>query len=321
MITVAACLEGPRRIVLKERKIVLEDDEVLVRTHKASICGTDKNEFLGLLAPQKSYPMEVYGHEGCGIVEAVGAKVTKFAVGDKVMNFWQRGTFSHHWKASENHLFIAPEGLDMDLAALGEPAGCAIYSVFHSGVQLGDVVAVVGLGFAGQIMVQGAKKKGASIVIGIDPLEGKRKLAKQLGADVVLDPEREDVRLTIDKLTGGKGVDVAFEAAGNQDSLNLTSRILRANGTIALYSWHTQPVTIDISRWHHEAFQIRTTCMMHLNPPHERDIWIHRVLKPIRDGLINIRPLLTHEFRLESIQDAFEEAVSNPAAVKVVIKP
>lgn len=321
MRTVAACLEGPRKIVLREREIILEDNEVLVRTHKASICGTDKNEFLGFLAPQKSYPMEVYGHEGCGIVESLGAKVSKFSVGDKVMNFWQRGTFSRHWKASENDLFIVPDGLDMDLAALGEPAGCATYSVFHSGVQLGDVVAVVGLGFAGQIMVQGAKKKGASLVIGIDPLEGKRKLALQLGADMVLDPKREDIHLTIDKLTRGKGVDVAFEAAGTQESLNLTSRILRANGTIALYSWHTQPITVDISRWHHEAFQIRTTCMMHLNPPHERDIWIHRVLKPIQEGSIAIRPLLTHEFRLEDIQAAFEEAISNPAAVKVVIKP
>lgn len=321
MRTKAAVLVGPGEIVLEDKTLELAEDEVLVRTHRASICGTDKNLFRGLLPPWISYPVKVFGHEGSGIVEAVGSKARDFQIGDEVMSFGETGCFAPYFKAKDSCLYKTPRGLARDLAHLGEPAACAIYSVFQSGIQLEDVVAVVGLGFAGQIMVRGAKKKGAGTVIGIDLLEGKTAMARELGADIALNPEKDNVKEAIADLTQGRGVDVAFEAAGTGDSINLATSVLKDNGILALYSWSMEPVTINISRWHHHAIDIRTTCIMHRHPPHERDIWVHRVLKPVETGMIRLDPLVTHEFKLAQIQEAFQEAVQNPMAVKIAIVP
>jgi len=144
-----------------------------------------------------------------------GKKVRKYKVGDRVMSCKNNGTFADYFIAQEENLHLIPAEMDMDLGCLGEPLACIMYSIFNSGVQLGDTVAVMGLGFAGQIMVQGAKRKGALTVVGIDPLAGKRVLAKNLGADYVFDPKDPDAEQAIRNITGGRGVDVVFEAAGS----------------------------------------------------------------------------------------------------------
>jgi L-iditol 2-dehydrogenase len=210
--------------------------------------------------------------------------------------------------------------MEMELGCLGEPLACAMYSVFNSGVQLGDTVAVMGLGFAGQIMVQGAKRKGALKVIGIDPLAGKRDLAKGLGADYAFDPQNPDTEKAISDLTRGAGVDVVFEAAGREESMNMVTRILRKNGTLVLYSWVMEPVRLAISRWHDDAISIRTTCVMHLNTPYERFTWFDRLLVPYWQGLVQVKPLLSPPLALPDMARAFELS-SQPDTVKVLIRP
>lgn len=332
-------LNGKNDIEVNETNIEIKDNEILVKTHQGSICGTDKNLYLGFVPPtkgilgsKKSYPIVSLGHEGGGTVVEVGSKVTGFKEGDKVMSVGMTGTMSDYFKAKEDELHPVPYDLDMDLASLGEPIGCPMYSVFQSGVQIGDIVAVVGLGFAGQIIAQGAKKRGAKIVIGIDLLDGKLELAKKLGTDITINPQKENIVDIISQLTDkgpkplgyatdGKGVDVAFEAGGTAESINLATGILRENGILAVYSWCMEPVTLNISRWHDEGIDIRYTCMMHKHPPFERKIWLDRLLKPIKDEIIKIRPLLTKEFPLDNIKEAFEYACNSDEAIKVVIRP
>jgi len=209
--------------------------------------------------------------------------------------------------------------MDLELGSLGEPLACVMYSIFNSGVQLGDTVAVMGLGFAGQLMIQGAKRKGAMTVVGIDPLAGKRGLAKKLGADQVFDPQVADSEKAIMEATQGKGVDVVFEAAGTEDSMNMATRVLRKNGTLALYSWVMEPVRLNISRWHDDGMNIRTTCVMHVNTPYERLAWFDRLLAPYWKGLIQVKPLLTGPFPIKNIPKAFETA-NRPDAIKVLIR-
>jgi L-iditol 2-dehydrogenase len=314
-------LSGPRQLDLISQDLFpLQEDEVLVRTYQASICGTDKNIYQGILPPGISYPLTRWGHEGGGVVVDRGRAVRKFKAGDRVMSCHVNGTFADHFVSREDDLHPIPAEMDMDLGCLGEPLACAMYSIFNSGVQLGDKVAVVGLGFAGQIMIQGAKRKGATLVIGLDPLVRKRELARSLGADQVFDPFDPDCEKAIAELTRGKGVDVVFEAAGREDSMNLSTRIVRENGILVLYSWVMEPVRLAISRWHDQAISLRTTCVMHLRVPYERMAWFDRLLAPYWQGLVQVRPLLSDPLPLAEMGRALELSCQ-PEAVKVIIRP
>jgi L-iditol 2-dehydrogenase len=194
------------------------EGQVLVKTYQSSICGTDRNIYNGILPPGLQFPITLLGHEGGGTVVEVGQGVRKYKVGDRVMSCKKNGTFADYFLSLEENLHPIPAEMDLELGSLGEPLACVMYSIFNSGVQLGDTVAVMGLGFAGQLMVQGAKRKGAMTVIGIDPLGGKRDLARKLGADQVFDPKIPDSEKAIMEKTKGVGVDVVFEAAGTEDS-------------------------------------------------------------------------------------------------------
>ncbi len=314
------CLPEPRKVeVVRADLPGPAEGQVLVKTYQSSICGTDRNIYNGILPPGLKFPITLLGHEGGGTVMEVGKGVRKYKVGDRVMSCKKNGTFADYFLSLEENLHPIPAEMDLESGSLGEPLACVMYSIFNSGVQLGDTVAVMGLGFAGQLMVQGAKKKGAVTVIGIDPLAGKRDLAKKLGADWVFDPKIPDSEKAILDLTKGRGMDVVFEAAGTEDSMNLATRVLRKNGTLALYSWVMEPVRLDISRWHDDGLNIRTTCVMHVNTPYERFAWFDRLLAPYWKGLIQVKPLLTGPFPWKEIPRAFETA-NQPDAIKVLIR-
>ncbi len=313
-------LPEPKKVELVERELPgLAEGEVLVKTYQSSICGTDRNIYNGLLPPGVKFPITKLGHEGGGTVVEVGKGVRKYKVGDRVMSCKNNGTFADYFISLEENLHPIPVEMDMELGCLGEPLACVMYSIFNSGVQISDHVAVIGLGFAGQLMVQEDKKKGALKVIGLDPLNGKRNMAKKMGADYVFDPQDPETEKKIWTITKGSGVDVVFEAAGTEDSMNLATRILKKNGTLVLYSWVMEPVRLHISRWHDDALNIRTTCVMHVNTPYERFAWFDRLLAPYAQGLIEVKPLLHGPFLLNEIPKAFEEA-NKADIIKVIIR-
>ncbi|MHB8986903.1 MAG: zinc-dependent alcohol dehydrogenase [Eubacteriales bacterium] len=316
----------------------MKDNEVLVKTEFASICGTDKNIFTGDVAAEhfniemhgKKNPLysnrEVpkmpfwIGHEGGGTVVEVGSKVQDFKTGDRVMSFSWCGTYADYFVAPVSGLQKAPEGLDPKIACLGEPVGCAMFSVLNSGVNLGDTAVVIGTGFAGLIMVQGLKQKGAYKVIAVDKSPDKLRLAQQLGADVTLQVGKNDIVGEIIRVTNSLGADVVMEAAGTEESVNTATAVLKHNGILVLYSYITRPITLNIGRWHDDSFDIRTTCLVH-HTENERQVWASWALRPVVLGQINIDPLITHIFPLENIREAFKEVIENPEAVKVMLKP
>ncbi len=318
MKTRAACLVKPGKVEVVEKDLKIKDDEILVKTYQASICGTDKMMYRGELA-KDPYPI-FFGHEGGGTVVEVGSKVHIYKPGDRVMSFFRHNTFADYFVAREKSLQPVPEKMDMVTASIGEPLGCAMFSVLESGVRLGDYVVVVGAGFAGQVMVQGAKAQGAYKVIAVDPVPGKLELALKMGADYAINPKESNAKQEIMKITHGHGADVVFEAAGSEASLNFSTSVTRHNGIIVLYSWIVQKVSLDISSWHHEGLDIRTTCLVH-HSVHERFIWAKRALRPVMQGMVDPKPLLSAEFKLDDIQKAFEATDNQPELVKVVIKP
>ena len=326
MKTRAALLKAPYEIELIERELTCGDDEVIVKNHLIGICGSDKSFYRGKLPPKTAefrqdpkFPFAL-GHESGGTVVEVGKKVSDLQVGDKVMAFGWNNNFSDYFVSKAWQLQPAPEGLDMDLVGLGEPISCAMYSGLHCGAQLGDTVVVMGGGFAGQIIAQCAKKKGAERVVVVDVLDGKLELAKKLGADLTINSAKQDPVEVMMELTGGVGADVVVEAAGSQESFNAASEIVKHNGKYVFYSWVTQPITLNISRWHDDGIEFVNTCLVH-HSWRERYVWTYEALRPVAKGLIAVKPLITDEFKLADIKAGFELADKDDAAIKIVFRP
>lgn len=324
--TKAALLTKEYAIGLVDRQLECGEDEVIVKNHLMGICGSDKSFYRGQLPPKTAefrqepkFPFYL-GHESGGEVVEVGRKVREFQPGDKVMAFGWNNNFATYFKAKAFELEPVPAGLDLDIASLGEPVACAMFSGLHAGVQLGDTVAVMGGGFAGQIIAQCAKKKGAAKVIVIDVLDGKLQLAQKLGADIVINANADDPVQAVLDITGGSGADVVVEAAGSEQSINAATALLKHNGIFVWYSWITRPVRLDISRWHDDGIEFRNTCLVH-HTRQERQVWTPQALRPVVQGLIDIRSLITHEFPLNDIDKAFEFVDKDDAAVKVVLRP
>lgn len=324
--TKAALLRGPYDIDLVERELICGEDEVIVKNHAIGICGSDKNFYRGFLPPKTAefrqdpkFPFEL-GHESGGIIVEAGSRVRDYKVGDKVIAFGWNNNYAEYFKTPTWQLQPAPEGLDMDIVSLGEPVACAMYSGLNSRVQLGDTVVVMGGGFAGQIIAQCAKKKGAFRVIVVDVLDGKLKLAKKLGADITINLKNENVKEIIDELTNGIGADVVVEAAGTEESFNMASEIIKHNGKFVLYSWVTQPVNLNISRWHDDGLEFINTCLVH-HTWHHRLVWTPEALRPVQQGIIDIKSLITDEFKLDDIKKGFELADKDDAAIKIIFRP
>ncbi len=325
----SACLAGIRSIEVRQRELSPGPDDIVVKTHAAGICGQDKNLYNGIIPPSGGLNTEMktafaypffFGHEAGGIVVEVGKNVRKYRVGDRVIAFAWVETYSDYFIAGEDELEPAPEGLDMDLAALGEPIGCAVFSGLCSKVQLGDTVAVVGMGFAGQVIAQVAKQKGAYRVIGVDVVDGKLELAKKLGLDYAVNSSETDPLSAVLDLTNGLGADVVVEAAGTQEAVQFCNEAVKHNGVLVFYSWITRDITVNISRWHNNSLEVINTGLVH-HGILQRHIWVPQALRPVLLGQVNIAPLITHTFSLDQMDKAMRTADEDPAAIKVLVRP
>ena len=168
----------------------------------------------------------------------------------------------------------------------------------------------MGGGFAGQIIAQCAKRKGAHRVVVVDVLEGKLALARSLGADITLNPGQDNVIEAVKDLTNGLGADVVVEAAGTAESFNTASENIKHNGK----------VTLNISRWHDDGLEFINTCLVH-HTWLQRYVWCPEALRPVAQGLVEVRPLITDEFKLDDIKAGFDLADKDDAAIKIVFRP
>ena len=328
--------EDKNVVSLREADLKIRPNEVLVKTHMSSICGTDKNHLLGFLpnatrvdayhrdcySTEAPYPRPV-GHEGAGTIVEVGSAVDRFKVGDKVMSFGGYITMSDYFVAPvepRGHSVLkVPEGLSMDEASLGEPTACAVYAGMESGVMLGDTVLVAGAGFAGQAIAQVVRHLGAAKVIVSDIVPGKLALAKKLGADLTVNALDTDVVGVVLDETHGKGADVVIEVAGTQEAVQTCTDAVKHGGIMGLYSWVLHPVNLVIDRWHNDGLDIRTLAVMH-RIRHDMEWYQLKALSNVVNGKVDIKSLMTHEFPLSKAKEAFDCAINDPTACKVMLR-
>lgn len=339
MKTRSTALEGIKKIGLIEREIQPAPNQILVRTHSASICLADiqmyrKGYYFYTKRNEKpNFPMFV-GHEAGGTVVEVGSRVHEYKEGDRVILMHSPrssgtitpGGMSDYWVAHPLDVVPVPEGMDMDLASLGETVCPFIFVVFRSGIKLGDTVAVTGANFIGQVIAQGLKKSGALSVTVIDTREFRLNLAKKLGADYIINSTKVNVYEAAMELTGGKGFDLVCQTAAYTDPtveeyMNLATEIVRPMGILVFQGDFLHPITIhNFQRWHHESLDIRSVAFRHYTPQ-EIQVWSPDCLKVMYHGLVQIKPLITSTFPLGKIEEAFKLVDEDPDQLKVVIKP
>ncbi|KUO63439.1 hypothetical protein APF79_06620 [bacterium BRH_c32] len=294
---------------------ILKEDECLIRVKSCGVCHSEIHQWNENISGL-DYPRFI-GHETAGEIIAVGSAVTKFKVGDRAASWVDGKGYAEELAVKESRLFKMSEELPYDLAIL-EPVACTTNGVMKANIQLGDTVALAGTGFMGLILLQQIKLTGASKVIALDIRDEMLELAKELGADVVINPMKEDYKKIINDLTDGKGVDVSFEIGGVQETLDLAAEILRMEGKLVIFGYHPGERKIkDLGYWNWMAFDIINAHFRNL----DTILLGSRIgMKLMNENKINMKPLITHKYKLTEIEEAFKVAKDKPKGfVKSVI--
>jgi alcohol dehydrogenase len=326
--------------------------EALIRVTTTTICGTDLHILRG------EYPVLpglVIGHEPVGVITELGAGVTGYHLGDRVLvgaitpcgqcfaclgghqsqcghghdtealGGWRFGNtipgaqaeYLLVPNAQANMARVPVELTDEQVVLLADIASTGISGAESGGVTLGDKVAVFAQGPIGLCASIGARLLGASMVIGIDGDDARLSMARKMGVDVVLDYRKVDVVSEIRRLTGG-GVDVAIEALGTQPTFENALRVLRPGGTLSSLGVYSGKLAVP-----YEAFgagladyRIVTT----LCPGGKERM--RRLLEMVRSGRLDLRPLITHRFKLADIKEAYRLfGERRDGVMKVAITP
>ncbi len=339
MKTRSTVLEGIKQVNVIERDIEPAPDQVLIKTHSASICLADlqmyrKGYYFHAKRHEKPRFPLFLGHEAGGTVVSTGARVHEYKEGDRVILMHSArssgtvtpGGMSDYFVAHPSDVVPVPEGMAMDLACLGETVCPFVFVVFRSGIKLGDAVAVTGANFIGQIIAQGLKKSGALSVTVIDTRDSRLAMAKKLGADHTINSTRVDAYEAALALTRGKGFDLVAQTAAYTDPtveeyMNLATEIVRPMGILVFQGDFLHSITIDnFQRWHHESLDIRSVAFRHYTPQ-EVQVWAPDCLKVMHHELVQIRPLITSTFPLAEAANAFKLVDEDPDQLKVVLKP
>jgi threonine dehydrogenase-like Zn-dependent dehydrogenase len=186
------------------------------------------------------------GNMWVGRITEKGASVTEYAVGDTVCTYGAIRETQIVNAVDNYRLRKLPAGVSYKNAVCYDPAQFALGGVRDANIRAGDCVAVIGLGAIGQIAVQLAKKAGASVVIGVDPIEKRLQIAQKYGADYCLNPSDLDIGLELKKLTQKRGVDSIIETSGHGSALQGALRGLAYGGTIA-YVAFAKPFHDDLN--------------------------------------------------------------------------
>jgi NADPH:quinone reductase len=282
--------------------------EIRVRLEGCGVCASNLEPWAG--PDWMSFPTEpgALGHEGWGVVDAVGDGVAEPRVGDRVAVLNQHGYASHDVVRAEQAVVLPPELAGV--AFPGEAFGCAANIFRKSRVEPGQTVAVIGVGFIGAALVRLAADAGAT-VIAISRREESLDLARRLGAAHAIPmADHWGIIEEVRRLTDGRLCDVVIEAAGQEWPLNLAGDVIAEGGRLVIAGYHQGgPRTINVGGWNWRGLEIVNA--------HERDP--ARNLQGLRDavdavaaGRIDPGALVTHRFPLERLNEALDATRDKP---------
>lgn len=314
----SAIFSGPGQIAV--RYVAKPDpaaNEVLIRLSGCGLCSSNIPVYEG--KPWFNYPFEpgAPGHEGWGVVEAVGSGVKDFKPGDPVAALSYHA-YAEYDVAPVDSVVKLPEELK-DLPFPGEPLGCAMNIFNRSDIREGQTVAIIGIGFLGALLSNLASLAGAR-VIAISRRPFSLDIAKQYGAtETILMDDHWRIIEDVKSLTGGEFCDRVIEAAGHQWPLDLAGELTKVRGKLIIAGYHQDgPRQVNMQLWNWRGLDVINA--------HEREqkVYIDGIrlaVDAVLNGKMDPFPLITHSFGLDQISDAFELTSRRPHNfLKAVIK-
>ncbi len=337
---------GPAKKALEERPMpeIAAPTDVIVKVTKTTICGTDLHILKGDVP--SCQPGRILGHEGVGVVHLVGAAVTAFKPGDRVLIscisacgkcvYCRKLMYSHcttgGWilgntidgtqaefvriPYAETSLYPIPDGADEEaLVMLSDilPTGFEC-GVLNGKVQPGNTVAIVGAGPIGLAALLTAQFYSPAEIIMIDLDDNRLEIAKRFGATATINSADGKAAATLMAMTGGRGVDTAIEAVGIPATFELCQGIVAPGGTIANIGVHGTKVDLHLESLWDRNVTITTRLVDTVSTP--------MLLNILRSDKLDPKLLITHRFKLDQILDAYETFAhaANTRALKVIIE-
>ncbi|QEX17308.1 alcohol dehydrogenase [Hypericibacter terrae] len=341
----ALVYRGPGRKALEDcpKPEIKAPGDAIVKIVKTTICGTDLHILKGDVPT--CTPGRILGHEGVGIVDTVGAGVTTFRPGDRVLiscisscgkcDYCRRGMYSHcttgGWilgneidgtqaeyvrtPHADTSLYRIPEGADEEaLVMLSDilPTGFEC-GVLNGKVAPGSTVAIVGAGPIGLATLLTAQFYSPAEIIMIDLDDNRLGLARQFGATRTINSADGKAAETVKKLTDGRGVDTAIEAVGIPGTFLLCQDLVAPGGIIANIGVHGSKVDLHLERLWSQNIAITTRLVDTVTTP--------MLLKTVQSKKIDPTRLITHRFKLDKILDAYDTfgRAADTHALKVII--
>ncbi|HEV7671507.1 MAG TPA: zinc-dependent alcohol dehydrogenase family protein [Thermoanaerobaculia bacterium] len=325
------------------RPAIQHPADAIVRITTSTICGTDLHILKGDLPAVTDG--RILGHEGIGIVEQVGAAVSEFKVGDKVIiscvtaclkcDFCKRGMYSHcrhgGWilghridgtQAEYVRIPFADGSLHAFPADGDEEAMVMLSDIlptgFECGVQNGqikpgDTVAIVGAGPVGLAILLTAQFYSPAEIFMIDLDDNRLAVAQELGATTLINSKDGKAADRILELTGGAGVDVAIEAVGVPATFAICQDIVAPGGRIANVGVHGKPVELHLEKLWDRNIALTTRLVDTVTTP--------MLMKVVRSGKLQPQKLVTHRFAMNEIMKAYDTFgnAAEEGALKVVV--
>ncbi|MDO6732753.1 galactitol-1-phosphate 5-dehydrogenase [Marinovum sp. 2_MG-2023] len=330
----AAVLHAPGDLRVEDVPVPdnLEPDEVLIKVAACGICGSDIGRVM--VTGTYNFPT-IPGHEFAGTVEKVGGQFAHLQQGDKVAvaplmpcgkcddcargnyslcedyNFLGSrtdGAFAQYLKAPAQNVLKVPDNVSLEVAATIEPAAIILHGIHKVDLSLGDAVVVVGCGALGYFALQFAKLSGAQPLIAVDVDEDKLELARQVGADICINPTKIDALAAIKEATKGRGVALALEAAGNDAGRDLSILACAKQGKVVLYGTAYGDVTFSKAAFDkivREEVEVIGSWNSYSVPFPGKE-WFD-IMGLLEAGRLEVESLITHRAGLDEAPEIFRK--------------
>jgi (R,R)-butanediol dehydrogenase / meso-butanediol dehydrogenase / diacetyl reductase len=299
-------------------------EDIQLRVRMTGICGSDLHEFVAgpLLMPM---PV-VLGHEFCGEVVEVGSDVRGFSQGDRAVGLIypscgrceycrhgdftscdmlelavaeHNGSFAEYVSVPARQLFLVPPATSIEEAALIEPSSVACHSIRRSRLELGERVVAIGAGPIGLLITALARTAGAGRIAVVEPAERRRELARQMGADLALDPA-DEIEGPIMEMTDARGADVVFETSGSAPGFDAAQRLVRKQGRLVMVAlYEGKQLRLEANSAVLKELDIIASFWAN-------DVDFRRAVELVSSRKLDARPLISARYELDHIQQAFE---------------
>lgn len=346
----------PGRIELEDKPVPdVGPNDALLRVTTTTICGTDVHIVKGEYPVEKGLTI---GHEPVGVIEKLGANVHGYEEGQRVIagaicpsgysNACLDGLHSQDgqscvhglkplggWRFGNTidgaqaeyvrvpdamaNLSPVPDGLtDEQVLMCPDIMSTGFSGAENANIRIGDTVAVFAQGPIGLCATAGAKLKGATTIITVDAVAERLEISKRMGASYTIDFNRVDPVDEIMRITDGRGVDVAIEALGLQQTFESCLRVLKPGGTLSSLGVYSQDLKIPLDAFHAGLGDNRI--ITSLCPGGKERM--RRLMNVIASGYVDLEPLVTHRYRLDDIVDAYDLFTQQRDGVlKVAVTP